>query len=127
MEKIDRIGMRETDLEIGRHNFSEIRRVHTAKNINVGLGICADTNMRPLVFRKQQGRVTNYIRFGEQAGTRTLTGGKPLGGNIQSGCYVEPTVFDNVKHDMKIVAEETFAPMVVAAPFEELDAVIPPT
>ena len=43
---------------------------------------------------------------------------------MQSGCYVEPTVFDNVNQDMKIVAEEIFGPVVVAAPFEDLDAVI---
>ena len=43
---------------------------------------------------------------------------------MQSGCYVEPTVFDNVNPNMKIVAEEIFGPVVVAAPFEDLDAVI---
>ena len=43
---------------------------------------------------------------------------------MQSGCYVEPTVFGNVNPDMKIVAEEIFGPVLVAAPFEDLDSVI---
>jgi acyl-CoA reductase-like NAD-dependent aldehyde dehydrogenase len=43
---------------------------------------------------------------------------------MQSGCYVAPTVFENVTPDMKIVAEEIFGPVVVAAPFEDLDSVI---
>ena len=43
---------------------------------------------------------------------------------MQSDCYVEPTVFDNVKQNMKIVAEEIFGPVVVSPPFEDLDAVI---
>ena len=43
---------------------------------------------------------------------------------MESGCYVAPTVFENVKPDMKIVAEEIFGPVVVAAPFEDLDSVI---
>ncbi len=94
-----------------------------AKNIKVGPGMCADTNMGPLVSREQQERVLNYIRSGEMAGARTLTGGQ-VPENLESGCYVEPTVFDNVKQDMKIVAEEIFGPVVVAAPFEDLDAVI---
>ena len=85
--------------------------------------MCADTNMGPLVSREQQERVLNYIRSGEMAGARTLTGGQ-VPGNLESGCYVEPTVFDNVKQDMKIVTEEIFGPVVVAAPFEDLNDVI---
>jgi phenylacetaldehyde dehydrogenase len=100
------------------------RVAEEAKNIKVGPGMCADTNMGPLVSREQQEKVMNYIRSGEQAGARTLTGGKAPGGSMQSGCYVEPTVFDNVNPNMKIVAEEIFGPVVVAAPFEDLDAVI---
>jgi acyl-CoA reductase-like NAD-dependent aldehyde dehydrogenase len=64
----------------------------------------------------------NYIQSGEKAGARVLSGGKA--GSIQSGCYVEPTVFDYVKRDMKIVKEEIFGPVVVAAPFEDVNAVI---
>ena len=43
---------------------------------------------------------------------------------MQSGYYVESTVFDNIKQDMTIVTEEIFGPVVVAASFEDLDAVI---
>ena len=43
---------------------------------------------------------------------------------MQSGYYVEPTVYDNIKQDMTIVTEEIFGPVVVATPFEDLDAVI---
>lgn len=59
-----------------------------------------------------------------QAGARILTGGKAPGGSMQSGYYVESTVFDNIKQDMTIVTEEIFGPVVVAASFEDLDAVI---
>jgi aldehyde dehydrogenase (NAD+)/phenylacetaldehyde dehydrogenase len=64
----------------------------------------------------------NYIEYGEQAGARVLTGGKA--GSIKSGCYVIPTVFDNVKQDIKVVEEEIVGPVVVAVPFEYLDAII---
>ena len=95
-----------------------------AKNIKVGPGMCADTNMGPLVSREQQLKVLNYIRSGEIAGASTLTGGKAIGGNLEKGCYVEPTVFENVDEGMKIVKEEIFGPVVVAAPFEDIDSVI---
>jgi phenylacetaldehyde dehydrogenase len=93
-----------------------------AKNIKIGPGMCSDTDMGPLVSREQQERVLNYIRSGEQQGAITRAGGKAPGNEI--GCYVQPTVFDNIKSEMKIVAEEIFGPVVVAAPFEDLDAVI---
>ncbi len=99
------------------------RVAEQAKNIKIGPGMCADTDLGPLVSREQQDRVVEYIHSGEMAGARALTGGKVPGG-MESGCYVEPTVFENVKEDMKIVAEEIFGPVVVAAPFEDLDAVI---
>ena len=95
-----------------------------AKNIKVGPGMCADTNMGPLVSLEQQEKVLNYIRSGESAGASTLTGGKAIGGNLEKGFYVEPTVFENVDQEMKIVKEEIFGPVVVAAPFEDIDSVI---
>ena len=95
-----------------------------ANNIKVGPGMCSDTDMGPLVSREQQERVLNYIRSGEQQGAKTRAGGNAPGNGMESGCYVQPTVFDNVNADMKIVAEEIFGPVVVASPFEDLDAVI---
>ncbi len=100
------------------------RVAEQAKSIKVGPGMCSDTNMGPLVSRDQQEKVLNYIRSGELAGASTLTGGKAIGGDLEAGCYVEPTVFENVHQDMKIVAEEIFGPVVVAAPFEDIDSVI---
>lgn len=95
-----------------------------AKNIKIGPGMCLDTEMGPLVSREQQERVMGYIRSGEQQGATTRAGGNTPGGDLESGCYVRPTVFDNVQPSMKIVAEEIFGPVVVAAPFEDLDSVI---
>jgi acyl-CoA reductase-like NAD-dependent aldehyde dehydrogenase len=70
------------------------------------------------LFQKEKRKISialmNYIEYGEQAGARVLTGGKA--GSIQSSCYVIPTVFDNVKQDIKVVEEEIFGPVVVAVP-----------
>ena len=100
------------------------RVAEIAKNMKIGPGMCSDTDMGPLVSREQQERVLNYIRSGEQQGAIPLAGGKAPGNEMESGCYVQPTVFNNVKSEMKIVAEEIFGPVVVAAPFEDLDSVI---
>ena len=113
-------------LLIHKEIYSEVieRVADQAKNIKVGPGMCADTNMGPLVSREQQERVLNYIQSGELAGASTLTGGNAIGGNLEKGCYVEPTVFENVDPEMEIVSEEIFGPVVVAAPFEDINSVI---
>ncbi|MFQ5451443.1 MAG: aldehyde dehydrogenase family protein [Nitrospinaceae bacterium] len=102
-----------------------VQRVsENAKNIQLGPGMDPNTQMGPLVSREQQDRVLEYIHSGKSEGGRTLTGGKAPGGEMESGCYVQPTVFEKVRPDMKIVREEIFGPVVVAAPFEDLDEAI---
>ena len=95
-----------------------------AKKIKLGPGICPDTEMGPLVSREQQDRVMNYIKSGEADGARTLTGGNIPGGNMKAGCFVEPTVFEKVNPDMRIIREEIFGPVVAASPFDDIDEVI---
>jgi phenylacetaldehyde dehydrogenase len=95
-----------------------------AKKIKVGPGMRADTEMGPLVSREQQQRVMNYIRAGESEGAQVAAGGKMPGGENRDGCYVLPTVFEKVRPKMKIVQEEIFGPVVVAAPFDDIDEIV---
>jgi acyl-CoA reductase-like NAD-dependent aldehyde dehydrogenase len=53
-------------------------------------------------------------------GATTVTGGGRVG---DQGYFVEPTVITNTRPDMKIVREEIFGPVVVAAPFRSLDEI----
>jgi acyl-CoA reductase-like NAD-dependent aldehyde dehydrogenase len=47
--------------------------------------------------------VLDYIELGKKEGAKLLTGGKRIG---NTGCYIEPTVFVDVKDDMTIAKEE---------------------
>lgn len=100
------------------------RVADNARKIKVGPGMLADTDMGPLVSREQQSRVLNYIQSGQADGAKVLTGGGAPGGDMEKGCYVEPTVFENVKPEMKIIQEEIFGPVVAAEPFEEIEEAI---
>ncbi len=95
-----------------------------ARKINLGPGMHPDTDMGPLVSKEQQDRVLNYIRSGESEGAKAMAGGKIPGGDMSSGCFVEPTVFSDIEAGMKIVQEEIFGPVVVASPFEGIEEVI---
>ncbi|MFI3188811.1 betaine-aldehyde dehydrogenase [Crenothrix sp. D3] len=89
-----------------------------AKNIKMGAGLNAQTEMGPLVSDIQLRRVCSYLQSGQEEGARAVTGGKQRAG---AGYFVEPTVLINTTHDMKVVKEEIFGPVIVAMPFKEAD------
>jgi phenylacetaldehyde dehydrogenase len=91
-----------------------------AKSIKLGGGMEAGTQMGPLVSDEQLQRVTGYLESGKADGATAVTGGGRFG---DRGYFVEPTVITNTTPDMKIVREEIFGPVVVAAPFSDLDEI----
>jgi phenylacetaldehyde dehydrogenase len=91
-----------------------------AKSIKLGAGMESGTQMGPLVSDEQLRRVTGYLESGKADGATAVTGGGRFG---DRGYFVEPTVITNTTPDMKIVREEIFGPVVVAAPFSDLDEI----
>jgi len=91
-----------------------------AKSIKLGSGLDESTQMGPLVSDEQFRRVTGYLESGKEDGATALTGGGRFG---DRGYFVEPTVLTNTRPSMKVVREEIFGPVVVAAPFSDLDEI----
>jgi phenylacetaldehyde dehydrogenase len=91
-----------------------------AKSIKLGPGMDPSTQMGPLVSAEQLQRVTGYLESGLSDGATAVTGGSRHG---DRGYFVEPTVLTGTSPDMKVVREEIFGPVVVAAPFSSLDEI----
>jgi phenylacetaldehyde dehydrogenase len=91
-----------------------------AKSIKLGPGMDPGTQMGPLVSDEQFRRVTGFLESGKSDGATTLAGG---GRHGDRGYFIEPTVLTNTRPDMKVVREEIFGPVVVAAPFSSLDEI----
>jgi phenylacetaldehyde dehydrogenase len=91
-----------------------------AKSIKMGPGMEPGTQMGPLVSDEQFRRVTGYLESGKADGATALAGGGRYG---DRGYFVEPTVLTNTRPDMKVVREEIFGPVLVAAPFSDLDEI----
>ncbi len=81
------------------------------------------TALGPLVSESQRDRVEEYIQIGKDEGARlVIGGGKPT--DVETGWFVEPTVFADVSNSMRIAREEIFGPVVVLIPFDEIDEAV---
>ncbi|WP_109479571.1 aldehyde dehydrogenase family protein [Paraburkholderia sp. C35] len=89
-----------------------------AKAIRVGDPSEADTTMGPLVSASQMKTVLDYVEIGRNEGASIVAGGARVG---QKGFFVEPTVFANVEHEMRISQEEIFGPVASVVRFNDED------
>jgi aldehyde dehydrogenase (NAD+) len=78
----------------------------------------------PMATQKQYERVQSYIRLGLEEGAEVLIGGEGHPKGLEAGYYVKPTVFVNVKNDMKIAQEEIFGPVLCVIAYETDDEAI---
>jgi phenylacetaldehyde dehydrogenase len=91
-----------------------------AKSIKLGPGMHMETQMGPMVSAEQLERVSGLLEVGKAEGATAVAGGGRFG---DRGYFIEPTVLTNVHGEMKVVREEIFGPVVVAAPFSDLDEI----
>jgi len=102
-----------TRLLVPESRFAEAKILITeaVAKIKVGNPEDTDTNIGPMVSKKQYDRVQSYIRTGIEEGAEILTGGPghPIG--LEGGNFVKPTVFVNVTNNMRIAREEIFGPV----------------
>ena len=87
-----------------------------ASRIRLGDPLDPETTMGPLISRKQQQRVLDYVAIGQEEGATLVCGGQ-AGPN--AGYFVEPTVFAGVRNDMQIAREEIFGPVAAVIPFQD--------
>ncbi len=108
-----------------RSRYDEIVDAVTAfvQALPVGLPSDPATQIGPLISEKQRERVEGYIAKGIQEGARLVCGGgRPKG--LDSGYFVEPTVFADVDNKMTIAQEEIFGPVLSIIPYDtEEDAI----
>jgi 4-guanidinobutyraldehyde dehydrogenase/NAD-dependent aldehyde dehydrogenase len=82
----------------------------TAAGISTGDPLDPETKMGAIVDEDQMSRILDYIAIGEGEGAKITKGGKRAMHNI-GGYYVEPTIFEGVRNDMRIAQEEIFGPV----------------
>jgi acyl-CoA reductase-like NAD-dependent aldehyde dehydrogenase len=89
------------------------RFTQAAMRLVVGDGLDEATDLGPMVDARQQQRVLDYIEAGVAEGARLVAQGEvPADERLRGGFFVAPTVFADVRPDMRIAQEEIFGPVV---------------
>jgi len=111
-------------LYVHKKNFDRVVAglANIAENTVLGSGFDPATQMGPLVSARQRERVMGLIDSGRQEGAEIVSGGvMPK----RPGYFVRPTVVSNTAcKPLTLVREEVFGPVVVAMPFDDIDAVL---
>lgn len=97
------------------------KTVEKAKSLKVGDPFDPLVNQGPQVDKAQYERILSYIDLGMKEGATLLTGGKACG---ETGYYIEPTIFADVKDDMTIAKEEIFGPVMSLMKFKTVEEAI---
>ncbi len=97
------------------------RSVQRAKDRIVGDPFDDKTEQGPQVDQEQFNKVMGYIESGMREGAQVLCGGSQIG---DKGYFIQPTVFADVRDDMKIAQEEIFGPVMSIIKFKDINEVI---
>jgi len=73
------------------------------------------TDQGPQIDEAQMQKILQYVDFGKKDGAKLVTGGRRFG---KEGFFVEPTIFSNVKSEMKIAQDEIFGPVMSVIRFD---------
>ena len=102
--------------------------VTRAEKIKIGDGLDERNEMGPLINHAAREKVLRYVEIGKSEGARLRTGGAVYdGGACAKGFFFQPTIFDQVKPNMRIAQEEIFGPVlsiIEVSSFEEAIAVL---
>lgn len=90
-----------------------------AAGMQVGPATAAGNEMGPLISKRHLQSVAAMVESGKAAGARLVAGGELL--ERGGGYFLQPTVFADTNHQMDIVSEEIFGPVLVAMPFSDDD------
>ena len=83
-----------------------------------------DTAMGPVANAAQFERVQAMIRTGIDEGATLVCGGIGRPAGLDTGYYVQPTVFSDVRNDMTIAREEIFGPVLAILPYSSEDEAV---
>jgi len=99
-------------------NFLSVIK-NATEALKVGDPLDPETNIGSLISKQHMQKVLSYIKSGIDEGAKIIAGGLQVTkGNLKNGNFIQPTIFSDVKDNMKIAREEIFGPVMCVMPFD---------
>jgi len=96
------------------------RLAERASALRVGDPLDPNTEMGAQVSQRQLDTILGYVESGKQQGARLLAGGaRDTEGAKAKGFFMRPTIFGDVRPDMRIAQEEIFGPVLACLRFRD--------
>jgi aldehyde dehydrogenase (NAD+) len=95
-----------------------------ANKIGVDLPSKSGDHIGPVINKSQFDKIQSLIQSGIDEGATLVAGGAGRPSNFDKGYFVKPTVFTNVKNEMRIAKEEIFGPVLSIIPFDSEEEAI---
>jgi (Z)-2-((N-methylformamido)methylene)-5-hydroxybutyrolactone dehydrogenase len=91
-----------------------------AGQIKMGDPRLAETEMGTAANEPQFNRILGFIEAAKADGAKLVAGGhRAKGAGLDQGFFIEPTIFADVRNEMKVAAEEIFGPVLSIIPFHD--------
>ncbi len=98
--------------------------VRAYRKLRIGNPLDPANHMGPLIDREAVSLYLQAIsQVKKEGGHFALEGGKLEGPGFESGCYVQPSIAE-VAHDLPMVRQETFAPLLYLIHYDQLEEAI---
>lgn len=110
-----------TRLIVQREVYTQVveRIAEFAQSYKCGDPFDPTSDQGPQVSKGHMESILQYIESGKEQGARIVAGGyRDVEGSNKDGYYVRPTIFADVRNDMRIAQEEIFGPVLCIIPFE---------
>jgi acyl-CoA reductase-like NAD-dependent aldehyde dehydrogenase len=107
------------------HDAVMERVLNKVAALKVGDPANPETQMGPLNSAVQHNKVLNYIKVGKDDGAALVAGGeRPQGSQFKQGYWVRPTVFADVRKNMRIAQEEVFGPVLSVMKWSSIEEAV---
>ena len=96
------------------------RLSQVARTARMGDPADAGTQVGPVTTQPQRAHILKMIEAGKADGARcVMGGGTPSDPALGQGWFVEPTIFTDVRNDMRVAQQEVFGPVLSIIPFDD--------
>jgi betaine-aldehyde dehydrogenase len=91
--------------------------------LRLGNGLDEETDIGPMIRDQFRVKVEGQLAEAESQGAKILVGGQRPS-DMDRGFFLQPAVVTDVDHDMRLMKEETFGPVIPIMPYRSFDQAI---